>query len=167
MSQVGKSEQEQFNQNNTVDSSEETIRRLSQEWIEQGYSPQENTKNFTYEEYLARFYNSTPNAVALHDSNDPKKRIETNAQAYGRLVEELYANIDYVDNKLTRFYQIEVESNLAFASFTADAIVISDGNKSIIPVFYTLVWQQTENGWRIIHEHGSDLIAKDSSVGTK
>ena len=143
----------------------ETIRRLSQEWIERGYSPEGNTKNFTYEEYLARFYNSTPGAVVLHDDNDPQKQIETDARSYGRIVEELYANLDRVNNKLTRFYQIEVEKDLAFATFTADAIVESQGKRSTFPVFYTLVWQRSEDGWRIIHEHGSDLITKDTSVG--
>ena len=143
----------------------ETIRRLSQEWIEQGYSPKENIKSYTYEKYLARFYNSTPGAVVLHDGNDPQKRIETNAEDYGDIVEELYANLDYVDNKLTRFYQVEVEENLAFTTFTADAIVESQGERSVFPVFYTLVWQRTKDDWRIIHEHGSDLIVKDTSVG--
>lgn len=142
----------------------ETIRRLSQEWVE-GYSPKENIKNFTYKEYLARFYNSTSGAVALHDGNDPQKRIETDARSYGGIVEELYANLDYVDNKLTRFYQIEVEKDLAFATFTADAIVESQRKRSVLPVFYTLVWQQSEDGWRIIHEHGSNLTTEDSPVG--
>lgn len=143
----------------------ETIRRLSQEWIEQGYSPEGNTKNYTYEEYLARFYNSTSGAVALHDGNDPQKRIETDARSYGRIVEELYANLDYVNNKLTRFYQIEVEKDLAFATFTADAIIKSQGQRSVFPVFYTLVWRRSEDGWRIIHEHGSNLTTEDSPVG--
>ena len=143
----------------------ETIRRLSQEWIEQGYSPKEEIDNYTYKKYLARFYKSSSDAVALHDGNDPQKRIETSAEAYGAVVEELYANLDYVDNKLTRFYQVEVEENLAFASFTADAIVESQGKRSVFPVFYTLVWQRTKDDWRIIHEHGSDLIAEDTSVG--
>ena len=143
----------------------EIIRRLSQEWIERGYSPEENTKSYTYEEYLARFYNSTPGAVVLHDGNDPQKRIETDARSYGRIVEELYANLDRVNNKLTHFYQVEVEGNLAFATFTADAIVESQGKKSVFPVFYTLVWQRTKDDWRIIHEHGSNLTIKDSPVG--
>ena len=150
---------------NAVETEEETIRRLSQEWIERGYSPEGNTKNYTYEEYLARFYNSTPGAVALHDGNDPQKRIETDARSYGRIVKELYANLDYVNNKLTRFYQVEVEKDLAFASFTADAIAESQGKRSVFAVFYTLVWQRSEDGWRIIHEHGSNLITEDSPVG--
>ncbi len=155
---------ETVSQDNTTET-KETIRRLSQEWIEQGYSPEGNTKNYSYKEYLARFYNSTPGTVTLHDGNDPQKRIETDARSYGRIVEELYANLDYVNNKLTRFYQVEVEKDLAFATFTADAVVESQRERTVFPVFYTLVWQRFEDGWRIIHEHGSNLTTEDSPVG--
>ena len=34
-----------------------------------------------------------------------------------------------------------------------------------MPVFYTLGWRKTDDGWRIIHEHGSSLITEDSLVG--
>ena len=136
----------QTSQNTTdstqVETEEATIRRLSQEWIEQGFSPKEDTQNYTYEKYLAPYYNSTPGAVVLHDKNHPQMRIETDARAYSRIWEELFANLDYVDNKLTRFYQVEVEGDLALSSFTADAIVESDGKRTIIPVFYTLGWRR-------------------------
>lgn len=92
-------------------------------------------------------------------------RIETDARAYHRIWEELFANLDYVGNQLTRFYQVEVEGNLAFSSFTADAIVEAEGERTVMPVFYTLVWRRTADGWRIIHEHGSNLITEDSPVG--
>jgi hypothetical protein len=97
------------NQDHTIESEEETIRRLSQEWIEKGFSPKEDTQNYTYKKYLAPYYDPTPGAVVLHDNNDPQMRIETDAKAYSRIWEELFANLDYVGNKLTRFYQIEVE----------------------------------------------------------
>ena len=129
-------------QDSIVETEEATIRRLSQEWIEQGFSPKEDTQNYTYEKYLAPYYDPTPGAVVLHDNNDPQMRIETDARAYSRIWEELFANLDYVDNKLTRFYQVEVEGDLALSSFTADAIVESDGKRTIIPVFYTLGWRE-------------------------
>ena len=154
-------------QDNTAESEEETIRRLSQEWIEQGFSPKEDTQNYTYEKYLAPYYDSTPGAVVLHDNNDPQMRIETDAKAYSQIWSELFANLDYVNNKLTRFYQVEVEGDLAFSSFTDDAIVESDGERTVMPVFYTLGWRKTADGWRIIHEHGSNLITEDSPVGQK
>lgn len=150
-----------MNKLQTVESEAQIIRRLSQEWIEQGFSPEENTKNYTYENYLARFYNSTSGAVVLHDNNDPQMRIETDAKAYSHIWEKLFANLDYVSNKLTQFYQIEVEKDLAFSSFTADAIFELKGQRTVMPVFYTLVWRKTADGWRIIHEHGSNLIIKD------
>ena len=158
-------EAEIVSQDNTIKSEKETIRQLSQEWIEQGFSPEEDTKNYTYENYLAPFYDPTPGKVVLHDNNDPQMRIETNAQAYGRIWEELFTNLDYVGNKLTRFYQVEVEGDLALSSFTADAIIESEGERTVMPVFYTLVWRRTPDGWRIIHEHGSNLITEDSPVG--
>lgn len=153
-----------FFQNNDKSTEIETIRRLSQEWIEQGFAPEENTKNYTYEKYLSRFYDPTPGAVTLHDNNDPQMRIETDAKAYSRIWEELFANLDYVGNKLTKFYQVEVETDLAFSSFTANAIVESDGERTVMPVFYTLIWRKTTDGWRIIHEHGSNLITENSPV---
>lgn len=152
-------------QDTITETDEATVRRLSQEWIEQGFSPKEDTQNYTYEKYLAPYYDPTPGAVVLHDNNDPQMRIETDAEAYSRIWQELFANLDYVDNKLTRFYQVEVEGDLGFSSFTADAIVESNGERNIIPVFYTLGWRKTEDGWRIIHEHGSTLITEDSPVG--
>ena len=151
-------------QDNSAETEEATIRRLSQEWIEQGFSPGEDTQNYTYEKYLAPYYVPTPGAVVLHDNNDPQMRIETNAKAYSRIWEELFANLDFVGNKLTRFYQVEVEGDLALSSFTADAIVESEGERTVMPVFYTLGWQKTADGWRIIHEHGSNLITEDSPV---
>lgn len=154
-------------QDTNVETDEATIRRLSQEWIEQGFSPQEDTQNYTYEKYLAPYYDPTPGAVVLHDNNDPQMRIATDAEAYSQIWQELFANLDYVDNKLTRFYQVEVEGDLAFSSFTADAIVESNGERNVIPVFYTLGWRKTADGWRIIHEHGSTLITEDSPVGSK
>lgn len=158
---------EVVSQDNSVESDEATIRRLSQEWIEQGFSPGEDTQNYTYEKYLAPYYDSTPGAVVLHDNNDPQMRIETDARAYSQIWEELFANLDYVGNKLTRFYQVEVKENLAFSSFTADTIVESEGKRTVMPVFYTLGWRKTPDGWRIIHEHGSNLITEESPVGQK
>lgn len=150
--------------NEKVESEEQTIRRLSQEWIEQGFSPKQDTKNYTYEKYFAPYYNATAGAVVLHDNNDPQMRIQTDAKAYHRIWEKLFANLDYLGNKLTSFYQVEVEGDLAFSSFTADAIVESKGEKTVMPVFYTLVWRKTTDGWRIIHEHGSNLTTEDSPV---
>ena len=144
-------------QDSTVETEEATIRRLSEEWIEQGFSPKEDTQNYTYEKYLAPYYDSTPGAVVLHDNNDPQMRIETDALAYSRIWEELFANLDYVDNKLTRFYQVEVEGDLALSSFTADAIVESNDERTVIPVFYTLGWRRTPQGWRIISRAWFDL----------
>ena len=155
---------EVVSQDNTAESEDATIRHLSQEWIEQGFSPQEDTQNYTYQKYLAPYYDPTSGAVVLHDNNDPQMRIETDARAYSQIWSELFANLDYVDNKLTRFYQVEVEGDLAFSSFTADAIVESEGERTVMPVFYTLVWCKTADGWRIIHEHGSNLITEDSPV---
>ena len=152
-------------QDSTVETEEATIRRLSQEWIEQGFSPKEDTQNYTYEKYLAPYYDATPGAVVLHDNNDPQMRIATDTKAYSQIWQELFANLDYVDNKLTHFYQVEVEGDLAISSFTADAIVESEGERTIMPVFYTLGWRKTADGWRIIHEHGSNLITEDSPVG--
>jgi ketosteroid isomerase-like protein len=54
--------------------------------------------------------------------------------------------------------------DLAFSSFTADAIFESEGKRTVMPVFYTLGWRKTTDGWRIIHEHSSNLIADDSPV---
>ena len=154
-------------QDTNVKTDEATVRRLSQEWIEQGFSPKEDTQNYTYEKYLAPYYDPTPGAVVLHDNNDPQMRIATDAEAYSQIWQELFADLDYVDNKLTRFYQVEVKGDLAFSSFTADAIVESEGERNIIPVFYTLGWRKTEDSWRIIHKHGSTLIIEDSPVGSK
>ena len=151
-------------QNNSAETDEATIRRLSQEWIERGFSPGEDTQNYTYEKYLSPYYVPTPGAVVLHDNNDPQMRIETNAEAYSRIWEELFGNLDFVSNKLTRFYQVEVEGDLALSSFTADAIVESEGERTVMPVFYTLGWRKTADGWLIIHEHGSNLITEDSPV---
>ena len=41
----------------------------------------------------------------------------------------------------------------------------TQGERTVMPVFYTLVWRRTPDGWRIIHEHGSNLITEDSPVG--
>ena len=67
----------------------------------------------------------------LHDNNDPQMRIETDARAYSRIWDKLFANLDYLENKLTSFYQVEVEGDLAVSSFTADAIVESKGERTM------------------------------------
>ena len=52
----------------------------SRAWIGEGFSPGADTRNYTYERYLAGYYDPTPGAVVQHDNNDPEMRIETDAQ---------------------------------------------------------------------------------------
>ena len=144
---------------------ERAVVERSRSWIEEGFSPGEDTQNYTYERYLEGYYDPTPGGVVLHDNNDPQMRIETDARAYAGIWEELFAQTEYVANEWTRLYQVRVEGNLALVAFTADAIVDpGNGERQRFPVFYTLVWERSPDGWVMIHEHGSNLITEPSPV---
>ena len=145
---------------------EEAVQERARAWIEEGFSPKDNAERYTYDEYLNGFYARDDGGLSFHDNNDPEMRIETNARRYGRIWEQAFANVDYVDNEVTRWYQIEVDGDLGFVSFTADALVRPVAEAEIIrmPVFYSLVWRKDADGvWRMIHEHGS-ILTPNSAV---
>lgn len=145
---------------------EAMVQERARVWIEEGFSPKDNAENYTYNEYLDGFYARDEDGLSFHDNNDPKMRIETNARRYGRIWEEAFANLDYVDNEVTRWYQVEVDGSLGFTSFTADALVrpSADAEMFRMPVFYSIVWRKDDDGqWRMIHEHGS-ILTRSSAV---
>ena len=71
---------------------EEVLRELSRAWIEEGFSHAKGARDFSYETHLKRFYLQGTNDLCLHDNNDPLMRIETNAEKYGKIWEELFSN---------------------------------------------------------------------------
>ncbi len=149
---------------NSSKTDQETISRLSKEWIEDGFSPKNDTQNYTYEKYLKPWY-ATDWPVVLHDNNDTQMRISQDVEEYAKIWEEAFKATDFIDNELTEMLQVEVQGDLAFSSFTADAIVAPKGSEQKVrmPVFYSIGWKKTKNGWKIIHEHGS-VLTKDSAV---
>ena len=137
----------------------------SRAWIENGFSPGEDTQNYTYDRYLAGYYDPAPGAVVLHDNNDPEMRIETDARAYAAIWQALFARTAFLKNEWVSLHQVVVDGDLALVSFTADAIVRpKQGDERRFPVFYTLAWRRSPDGWLMIHEHGSNLIADSSPV---
>ena len=137
----------------------------SRAWIEEGFSPGADTQNYTYERYLAGYYDPTPGAVVLHDNNDPDMRIETDARTYAAIWQTLFARTAFLKNEWVALHQVVVDGDLALVSFTADAIVQpKEGDVLRFPVFYTLAWRRSSDGWLMIHEHGSNLITEGSPV---
>lgn len=137
----------------------------SRAWIEEGFSPGQDTQNYTYERYLEGFYDPTPGNVVLHDNNDPQMRIETDARAYARIWQELFAQTAYLRNEWVELHHVIVDGDLALISFTADALVDpGDGELRRFPVLYSLGWRRTPETWLMIHEHGSNLITEESPV---
>lgn len=137
---------------------EQAIRKLIKEWLEVGFSPRDKTEQFKFQERLAKFYDSTPGGVVLHDNADPQMRIATSAEDYGKIWNGIVPKLQFLNNKLTNFHQIVIEGDLAFAVFSFDSTFIyPDGKKDVVPTLATLVWKRTAEGWKIIHEHGSAL----------
>lgn len=138
---------------------EQVIRQLVQEWLV-GFSPKEQTANFSFQERLAKFYDSTPGRVTLHDNADPQMRIANSAADYGEIWDSIFPTLQFLDNKLTQVYQIELEGDLALTVFSFDStFIFPDGKKDVVPTLATLAWKRTLDGWKIIHEHGSALKA--------
>lgn len=135
------------------------IRQLIQEWLV-GFSPKEQTVNFSFQERLAKFYDNASGRVTLHDNADSQMRIASSAADYGEIWDNIFPTLQFLDNKLTQVYQIEIEGNLALTAFSFDStFIFSNGNKDVVPTLATLAWKRTPDGWKIIHEHGSALKA--------
>lgn len=137
---------------------EQAIRKLIREWAEVGFSPKDKTKEFKFQERLAKFYDSTPNRVVLHDNADPQMRIATSAEDYGKIWDGIFPKLRYLDNKVRNVHQVVIEDNLAVAVLSFDStFIFSNGKKDVVPTLVTLVWRRTADGWKIIQEHGSAL----------
>ncbi|MBE9168410.1 nuclear transport factor 2 family protein [Pleurocapsales cyanobacterium LEGE 06147] len=141
---------------------EQVIHQLIQEWLV-GFSPKEQTVKFSFRERLAKFYNSTPGRVTLHDNADSQMRIVNSAADYGEIWDNIFPTLQFLDNKLTQVYQIEIKGDLALTVFSFDStFIFPDGKKDVVPTLATLAWKRTPDGWKIIHEHGSALKAAQS-----
>jgi hypothetical protein len=69
---------------------EQVIRKLIKEWVEVRFSPKGQTEEFKFQERLAKFYDSTPGGVILHDNADPQMRIATSVEDYGKIWDEIF-----------------------------------------------------------------------------
>ena len=136
---------------------EQAVIDRSQAWIEQGWSPKDDTENFSFEN-LRRFYDLSDDIVA-HDTNDPQMRVFSDARTYVGTLAPFIASQSYLDNEWTGLKDIRVDGDLAIIAFTADAIFRTEDNvERRVPHFYSLGWQRAGDGqWRIVHEHGSSM----------
>ena len=152
-----------FAQSDRTDITE--INRLSYTWIK-AWSPQEDAKNFTFIERFKDFY-AESNDLILFDNADPQARIATSAKEYGIIWDSLLPNLAYVDNHITSEPKIFVDGNLAVSTFVWETtFVSSNGKEQHVPTIGTLVWQRTEQGWRIVHEHGTALSGQSGGAGS-
>jgi ketosteroid isomerase-like protein len=86
----------------------------------------------------------------------PSTRIR-GADAYNRIWPEIFENIEYFRNLQVENLEVEINGDLALTTFDAPG----HGRLRGKPKFssyknFTLLWQQTPDGWRIFHEHISD-----------
>ncbi len=136
----------------------QVLYKLMQEWIEVGFSPKDQTREFKFKQRLAKFYNRTPGNVVLFDNADTKMRIATSVDDYGNIWDEFFPTLQFLDNKLTKIHQLVIQGDLAVSVFGFDATFVTpDGKKDVVPTLTTLVWQRTTQDWEIIHEHGTAL----------
>ncbi len=137
---------------------EQVLHKLIQEWIEVGFSPKDQTKEFKFKERLVKFYNCTSESVVLFDNADTKMRIATSVDDYGNIWDEFFSTLRFLDNKLTKIHQLVIQGDLAVSVFGFDTtFVLSNGKKDVVPTLTTLVWQRATQGWKIVHEHGTAL----------
>lgn len=147
-----------------LDAKERAVVERSRAWIEEGWSPGAETERFSFDSNLKRFYDPTPGALVLHDTNDPEMRIMHDARRYGDAFAPFVASQAFLDNEWTGLEHVRVEGDMAIVAFTADAVFHdASGAERRTPHFYSLGWRRMEDGeWRIFHEHGSSLARKGS-----
>ena len=150
----------------TDETDERAVIERSRAWIEEGWSPGGDTASFSYED-LAPYYDPTPDALVLHDTNDPEMRILHDARAYAAAFTPFVRQQAFLDNEWTGLEHVRVEGDMAMIAFTADAIFRGeDGAEVRVPHFYSLGWRRDEGGtWRLFHEHGSSLETETASAG--
>ncbi|MDJ0589833.1 MAG: nuclear transport factor 2 family protein [Pleurocapsa sp. MO_226.B13] len=136
------------------------IARLSRAWLE-AISPKEDVKNFNFMERMSCFYETGDNLI-LFDNADPETRIANSASEYGRIWDSLLRQLDYLDIQIIREPIVFVDGNLAVSILVWKETTFTNSNRveQHLSFLGTVIWQRTEQSWRIIHEHATTLSDK-------
>ena len=131
---------------------EQAIRSLIENWVRVGLDSKNNSQ-----EEVAELYDNTSDDVVLYNNDDPQRQIRKSVEEYSKFWSNFLQNNEILDKELREIHQVVVEGDLATSVFETELTVTGGRGKATHTSLVTLVWRRTPDGWRIIHEHSSDL----------
>ena len=138
----------------------EALRARAIQWIENGWSPGDRVQDVDLPQRLGKFYADDTYQTVLHDDNYPNRDVVTSASQHFKVFAGLFKDmrLTYLENRVDRFYLVTVDDRLGFTSLVATAnFRASSGDSASKMMLYSLLWESTADGWKIISEHATEV----------
>ncbi|GGB13120.1 hypothetical protein GCM10011491_46080 [Brucella endophytica] len=144
----------------TQDSDISTLADLVRDWVETGWrhTPEEP---FSFRGRLERFYDWSSDGTQFFDDFDKERRVNTNVAQYAAIWDAVIPSMKRLTNVIVGEPRTLVASDFAVMSVQfVTSFVTAAGDEGRAHTLSSLVWRRSDDGWRIIREHGSGLASQ-------
>lgn len=133
---------------------------LTLAWVETGWR-HGNLERFNFRKQLNDYYDWDSGDTQFFDSFDTEQRISHSAADYAAIWDSVVPQLNKLTNKIIGKPNTIISGELAVMDVRfITTFETSDGVVDQADTLSSLVWRRTQNGWRIIREHGTVLVKR-------
>ena len=128
------------------------------DWALIGWRQDAGGEPFNFRTRLGKYYDWTSADVVLFDNADPQRRLNRSAAEYAAIWDDAIPKLNSLSNTLLAEPIVNVYGDIAIAEVTfRSRFEAVDGTVDEAPTFSSLVLRKSEEGWKIVREHGTSM----------
>jgi ketosteroid isomerase-like protein len=143
---------------------EREVAEFIREWILVGWQHSEEAP-YDFRKQLGKYYDWSSADVILHDNADTERRVVNSPGEYGAIWDAMVPQLRRLSNTIVGEPVVMVEGDLAMVSVRfVTRFESADGTVEDAPTLSSLILRRTDEGWKIIREHGSSLVPEEPAA---